>query len=217
MSRYFMIQSWVGSHENEPDYNGQQASERNVRSREVVPLYDQFGNANIQAFSDEALNGRIVNNKPKPIAEQIVPQSATLNKLDDQERKLEKEYQDGKIDIEEYEELFYALSLRRERAFKSYMRNIGKYDEWLAEQQQELMQWNFEQKAADNHQWQKLEFEEKCWEITKNVCKNMSKNLVDIVKKQWQYGQTKQEFEGQDVAFWAILGICSSVILWSVL
>lgn len=83
MSRYFMIQSWVGSHENEPDYNGNQCGERNVRSSEVVPLYDQYGNANTAAFSDESIAAREVKAKKKPrsIMEKILPQQIRYDNL----------------------------------------------------------------------------------------------------------------------------------------
>lgn len=104
MSRYFMIQSWVGSHENEPDYNGQQCGERNVRSIEAVPLYDQFGNANVSAFSDEAIAARKGKSKPTgiPIADRILPQKRRLSTLHGQMLELENSYRSGEMDISEY-------------------------------------------------------------------------------------------------------------------
>lgn len=121
MSRYFMIQSWVGSHENEPDYNGQQCGERNVRSSEVIPLYDKHGNANIGAFSDEALEARKEKSKKKPsvsIQDRILPQAAGVKKLTQQLKELVFEYQKGNIDIDEYSMLLSVICVKRDRAIK---------------------------------------------------------------------------------------------------
>lgn len=121
MSRYFMIQSWVGSHENEPDYNGQQCGERNVRSSEVVPLYDKHGNANIHAFSDEALESRKEKPKKKStisIQDRILPQARRVERLTEQMRELVLEYQKGNIDIDEYSMLLSVISAKRDRAVK---------------------------------------------------------------------------------------------------
>lgn len=118
MSRYFMIQSWVGSHENEPDYNGQQAGERNVRSSEVVPLYDQFGNANVAAFSDEAIAARSGNGKKTtkaPLKNRILPQASRVDKLRSEAIELEAAFKAGEFSPEEY-------TLLREVAFKKLRR-----------------------------------------------------------------------------------------------
>lgn len=119
MSRYFMIQSWVGSHENEPGYNGQQCGERNVRSSEVIPLYDKHGNANIGAFSDEALEARKEKPKKKPsvsIQDRILPQQKRVTTLTNQIKELVQEYQKGNIDIDEYSMLLSVLANKRSRA-----------------------------------------------------------------------------------------------------
>lgn len=105
MSRYFMIQSWVGSHENEPDYNGQQCGERNVRSIEAVPLYDQYGNANVAAFSDEAIAARSGNNKKPtkvPLKNRILPQASRVDKLRSEAIELELAFKAGEFTAEEY-------------------------------------------------------------------------------------------------------------------
>ena len=118
MSRYFMIQSWVGSHENEPDYNGQQCGERNVRSIEAVPLYDQFGNANVSAFSDQAIAARSGNGKKTtkvPLRSRILPQSARVDKLRSEAIELELAFKAGEFTPEEY-------TLLREVAFKKLRR-----------------------------------------------------------------------------------------------
>lgn len=118
MSRYFMIQSWVGSHENEPDYNGQQAGERNVRSSEVVPLYDQYGNANVAAFSDEAIAARPGNGKKTtkvPLKQRILPQASRVDKLRSEAIELELAFKAGEFTPEEY-------TLLRDVAFKKLRR-----------------------------------------------------------------------------------------------
>lgn len=118
MSRYFMIQSWVGSHENEPDYNGQQCGERNVRSIEAVPLYDQYGNANVAAFSDEAIAARSGNNKKPtkvPLKNRILPQASRVDKLRSEAIELELAFKAGEFTPEEY-------TLLREVAFKKLRR-----------------------------------------------------------------------------------------------
>lgn len=124
MSRYFMVQSWVGSHENEPDYNGQQAGERNVRSTEVVPLYDQFGNANTKAFSDEAIEARKakLKAKPKSLMYRILPQQSTIERLEAMREELEKEFDNGIRSLEEYQLLSVALDKKLDRAFKALER-----------------------------------------------------------------------------------------------
>ena len=119
MSRYFMIQSWVGSHENEPDYSGQQCGERNVRSSEVVPLYDQYGNANIKAFSDEALESR-KNTKPKKsVADSIDLAERHFNRMEQMSKTLDEEYFSGEIEEERYNILRYKMD---ERLLKSWRR-----------------------------------------------------------------------------------------------
>lgn len=113
LSRYFMIQSWVGSHENEPDYNGQQCGERNVRSSEVVPLYDQYGNANIKAFSDEALESRKKRTiKKKSVADSIDLAEKHFQRMEKLSAELDDEYFAGEIDEERYELLRYKMDTR---------------------------------------------------------------------------------------------------------
>lgn len=100
-----MLQTWVGSHENEPDYNGQQCGERNVRSIEAVPLYDQYGNANVAAFSDEAIAARSGNNKKPtkvPLKNRILPQASRVEKLRSEAIELELAHKAGEFTDEEY-------------------------------------------------------------------------------------------------------------------
>lgn len=120
MSRYFMIQSWVGSHENEPDYNGQQAGERNVRSVEVVPLYDRYGNANTAAFSDEALaKRRSTGKKPKKASEQLDLADRHYERMEKMSQELDDEYAEGGLDEDRYELLRCKMD---ERIIKAWRR-----------------------------------------------------------------------------------------------
>lgn len=122
-----MIQSWVGSHENEPEYNGQQAGERNVRSSEVVPLYDRWGNANVLAFSDEAIAARN-NAKKSPavsIKDRILPQFKRLQTLRTQMIDLEKEYKTTDMSCEEYSILRDVIVCKIERAEVLYKKAIS--------------------------------------------------------------------------------------------
>ncbi|MNY22667.1 hypothetical protein D3C86_1562960 [compost metagenome] len=113
--------------------------------------------------------------------------------------------------------------MKRERAFKSWLRAIGKYDEYLAEQEAEQQEQNnfyFEQYSVDKQPKQSVEFSQlvqKTIAIASNVCKNMSKTWLDQAKKSWQYGHTKMEFDGQDAAFYVAMGICSAVILYNLI
>lgn len=118
MSRYFMINSWVGSHENEPEYNGNMCGERNTRSIEVVPLYDRFGNANVSAFSDAAIAARNGLNKKttsSPLADRILPQQRRVRVLTEQLCELEAERKNG-LDIQTYSQLRDVLIVKRDRA-----------------------------------------------------------------------------------------------------
>lgn len=123
-----MLQTWVGSHENEPDYNGQQCGERNVRSIEAVPLYDQYGNANVGAFSDEAIAARSGNGK-KPtkvsIKARILPQLTRLEKLQAEILELELAYKSGEVSPEDYTVLRNIAFAKKERAEILYKRAIS--------------------------------------------------------------------------------------------
>lgn len=102
MSRYFAIQTWVSSHDNEPDYNGQQTGSRHVRSVEI-PMFTQHGRANVDWFSDEQIALRSAANKPKPcIKDKILPQGKRLSTLREQMLELEKSYRSGELNIHDY-------------------------------------------------------------------------------------------------------------------
>lgn len=114
--RYYAIQTWVGSHENQPEYNGQQVGARNAPSVEV-PTFDRNGKPNFEGFSDEAIEAR----KPKKkssisIQDRILPQARRVTTLTNQMKDLVAEYQKGNIDIDEYSMLLSIVSQKRSRA-----------------------------------------------------------------------------------------------------
>lgn len=125
MSRYFAIQTWVSSHDNEPDYNGQQTGERNVRSVEI-PMFTQHGKANVDWFSDEAIAARNKTNKPSiSIKDKILPQFKRLQTLRSQMLELEKSYRAGEIDITEYSLLREVIVVKINRAEVLYKKAIS--------------------------------------------------------------------------------------------
>lgn len=179
MSRYFMINSWVGSHENEPDYSGQQCGERNVRSSEVVPLYDQYGNANVSAFSDDAIESRTKKTPAKktiPIAHQIVPQEKTLDRLDKQEAELYKAFEKQEISEEEFKQLVFALEQKRHRAWKSRCKALGIAAD-VEEDEEMLPEWQERTEIVGKNNTEKRDW----WEGG-NVFILTHKRLKDVVK-----------------------------------
>ena len=135
MSRYFMVQSWVGSHENEPDYNGNQCGERNVRSSEVVPLYDQYVNANIKAFSDEALLAKKKSQTKKTSAfGSIMLADRNYSRLCGLSEQLDQELDAGQIDLESYCAARKNIDQRLAKAWARVQRERG----W--EGQEELLE-----------------------------------------------------------------------------
>ena len=114
--RYYAIQTWVGSHENQPEYNGQQVGARNAPSVEV-PTFDRNGKPNFEGFSDEAIQYRRLKKKPSvSIQDRILPQAKRVTTLTNQMRDLVAEYKAGNIDIDEYSMLLSVLANKRHRA-----------------------------------------------------------------------------------------------------
>ena len=125
MSRYFAIQSWVSSHDNEPDYSGQQTGSRHVRSVEI-PMYTQHGKANVDWFSDEQIALRAGANKPKTnIKDKILPQGKRLQTLRSQMVELEQSYKAGEMDISEYSILRDCVVAKLQRAEVLYKKAIA--------------------------------------------------------------------------------------------
>lgn len=125
MSRYFMVQSWVGSHENEPDYNGNQCGERNVRSSEVAPLYDQYGNANIKAFSDEALRKKAPSKPKKSAFQTVALADSHYERLANLSEELDKELESGKLSFDDWAYARKVLDVRLEKAWQRLSKARG--------------------------------------------------------------------------------------------
>lgn len=137
MSRYFAIQSWVSSHDNEPDYSGQQTGSRDVRSVEI-PMFTQHGKANVDWFSDEQIALRSAANKPKSsIKDKILPQAKRLNTLRQQMVELEQEYKTTDMSISEYSVLRDVLFAKAQRAEVLYRKAIAQKPAQLPEDEAE--------------------------------------------------------------------------------
>lgn len=112
MSRSFVNVTWNNAAEN---YDGTQQQNHH---------FNPNGSAAIHSYSDEAVTKKPQNKAP--IASRIIPAQHTLNRVDQQERELDKAYENGEIDQEEYEELLHCLEMKRERAHKALCKAIGK-------------------------------------------------------------------------------------------
>ena len=97
---------------------------KSIKPEEITPKVWVNGKPNIKAFADTEQPKKT--KKSIPIAHQITPQSRTLDKLDTQELALHNTYKNDEVSLEEYEELLYALDQKRERAFKSLCKALGR-------------------------------------------------------------------------------------------
>lgn len=207
MSRYFMIQSWVGSHENEPDYNGQQAGERNVRSSEVVPLYDQYGNANVAAFSDEAIAARPGNGKKTtkvPLKQRILPQASRVDKLRSEAIELELAFKAGEFTPEEYtllREVAFKKLRRAEELLKKAITPVQKVEETDEDSAQDGLEYNppsdFSPQPNDGYASEEYEavgvrFIDELSET--NSLKSFLKFSCKVVRKAVQFSQATRNY-----------------------
>src|SRR3990167_2338781 len=119
IGRSYLIQSWNGAAE----YSGEQIGNR---LKESTELFLKNGQANTALFAEPEAPKKT--KKPIPIAHQITPQQRSLDKLDQQELSLHKAYKNEEVSLEEYEELLYALDQKRERAFKSLCKALGRQE-----------------------------------------------------------------------------------------
>lgn len=117
--RQYIVGSWNNA--DEYDYSGEQVGNRQGSSVCVGHLLPN-GKANLSRYADKE-------DKKAPIASRILPQNVTLNRLDTQQKELDEAYSNSEINEEEYEELCYALQLKRDRAHKSLCKAIGKPSE----------------------------------------------------------------------------------------
>lgn len=152
MSRYFMVQSWVGSHENEPDYNGNQCGERNVRSSEVAPLYDQYGNANIKAFSDEALLARKNKQSKTNLTafQKVCTADRSYEKLCTLSEELDNQLESGELSFSDWSYARKQLDKKLDRAWT----NICKLRGWDDNGQEQLEKYSTNELTFDCQEWQ---------------------------------------------------------------
>lgn len=114
IGRSYLIQQWNDA----SSYSGEMIGNRLSKSTE---LYLKNGKANTALFADEEPQQP----KKKPIKEQIIPASATLDKLDTQERELYRAFEAEEISIEDFEQCIHALEIKRQRAWRSYVKHAG--------------------------------------------------------------------------------------------
>lgn len=99
---------------------------KSIKPEEITPKVWVNGKPNIKAFAD--IEAPKKTKKSVPIAHQITPQQRSLDKLDQQELSLHKAYKNEEVSLEEYDELLYALDQKRERAFKSLCKALGRQE-----------------------------------------------------------------------------------------
>lgn len=142
-------------------------------------VWTKDGKPNIKAFSDEALGLNQKKHPAKktvPIAQQIVPQEKTLDRLDKQEAELYKAFENEKISEEEFKQLIFALEQKRHRAWKSRCKALGVSPD--AEEEEEMLpEWQDKAEIVWKNSAQKCDW----WEGG-NVFILTHKKLKDIVK-----------------------------------
>lgn len=144
MPRMYVLNSWVGAAEyDEGDtYSGEQIGNRNQKSVEVKlersgdqwraavgpqsvadKHFNADGTACISSYADKPPTPRPKRvAKPVPIRHKISPAQRTLDRLDEQEAELHKEYKSGGLTEEEFFELQSILDLKRQKACKTLQR-----------------------------------------------------------------------------------------------
>ena len=115
IGRSYLIQQWNDA----SSYSGNMIGNR---LKESTQLYLKNGKANIALFADEEEKKPA---KKKPIKEQIIPQSATLDKLDEQEKELYKAFELGEISLEDFEQCIHCLEIKRQRTWRSFVKHAG--------------------------------------------------------------------------------------------
>jgi hypothetical protein len=117
MSRIYLQPSWVDACSDHMEWSGQSPDDRKRPSHMI-------GNkANLEAYRDAPEKSKKA--PAKSIKEQIIPQSQTLDRLDSQELALHKAFDKGEVSEEDYRQCLNALTLKRNRAFKSYCKAAG--------------------------------------------------------------------------------------------
>lgn len=120
MSRLYIQPSWVDACSDHTEWSGQSPDDRK-RSSHMI------GNkANLEAYKGvEETNSKAKAAPKKNIKEQIIPASATLDKLDTQEKELYKAFEAEEISLEDFEQCIHALEIKRSRAWRSYVKHAG--------------------------------------------------------------------------------------------
>lgn len=139
IGRSYLIQSWNDA----SSYSGEQIGQR---LKESTELFLKNGQANTALFAEPEAPKKT--KKPIPIAHQITPQQRSLDKLDQQELSLHKAYKNEEVSLEEYEELLYALDQKRERAFKSLCKALGRRE--TSDSDHPVGQCGWEEKTSNN-------------------------------------------------------------------
>ena len=149
---------------------------KSIKPEEITPKVWVNGKPNIKAFAD--IEAPKKTKKPIPIAHQITPQSRTLDKLDQQELDLHKVYKNGEVSLEEYEELLYALDQKRERAFKSLCKALGR--DTTSDSDHPIGQGGYDDKTLNtyNKALTKGSFEANMQGIGSSFSKSMKKDTI---------------------------------------
>lgn len=118
MSRYYAIQTWVGSHENEPEYSGQQCGNRKSQSHFIGT------SANIAAYAEESP----ANAPKKPVEkrsafDRTCLADSRLSKLQALAEALQDDLENGSLCAEDYAYAMRSLQPRIDRAWKQIEKN----------------------------------------------------------------------------------------------
>lgn len=132
MSRHYIIPSFVGAAEDHVLWTGHSPDDRKRSSVCLNGHFKANGAANIQRYSDDSLTPKKVptTDKETELEYKLFPQQKTLDKIDVWEKEVEAKYLiDG--DYEAYCSAKNALSLKRQRAWKSLCKAKG----WALEEE----------------------------------------------------------------------------------
>lgn len=151
MPRTYIVQSWLDAaaeYDEGDTYNGNQVGARSQKSVEVKlersgdqwraavgpqsvadKHFNADGTACISSYADKPPTPRPKRvAKPIPIRHKISPAQRTLDRLDEQEAELHKEYKAGGLTEEEFFELQSILDLKRQKACKTLQKMQDEID-----------------------------------------------------------------------------------------
>jgi hypothetical protein len=116
MTRMYIQPSFIDSCADHAEWSGGNGQYRGDRSADLA-TFDKNGRARVEAFTDEAIEGR--RDKPASkvsLKDRILPQQKRVSVLTQQMRDLCAEYKQGMHTPEEYTMLLQVLSTKRARA-----------------------------------------------------------------------------------------------------